>query len=130
MVSPSSGGSGSDDEQVLLDLLHSVRAHRHRTVKLLIQVEELIVRRLVRGWEKYPDLVCETCYEKLTPRERNVADLLRKGMSNRMIARSLDISEQTAKNHLHSIFRKLGVADRTQAVIALMCGIKTDTPES
>ena len=39
------------------------------------------------------------------------------GMLNKEIAFSLNISEQTVKNHLSSIFRKLDVTDRTQAAI-------------
>ncbi|TDD98193.1 LuxR family transcriptional regulator [Actinomadura rubrisoli] len=53
---------------------------------------------------------------RLTAREREVLDLLVQGLSNRLIARSLAISEPTVKNHLHAVFLKLGVADRTQAV--------------
>ncbi|MEV6823360.1 LuxR C-terminal-related transcriptional regulator [Amycolatopsis sp. NPDC051102] len=55
-----------------------------------------------------------------TGREDEVAQLLVEGLSNRRIARALGISERTVKNHLHSIFYKLHVGDRTQAVIRLM----------
>jgi DNA-binding NarL/FixJ family response regulator len=57
-----------------------------------------------------------------TDRERHVAELLAEGLSNRRIARSLGISERTVKNHLHAIFHKLGVGDRTHAVIKLLRG--------
>lgn len=55
--------------------------------------------------------------EGLTPREFEVLELLAKGASNRDIAKQLFISASTVKNHLTSIFRKLGVTDRTQAVL-------------
>lgn len=55
-----------------------------------------------------------------TGREDEVAKLLVEGLSNRRIARALGISERTVKNHLHAIFYKLRVSDRTQAVIRLM----------
>ena len=54
---------------------------------------------------------------KLTKRERDVLEYLVKGYSNKEVAAALFISEKTVKNHLTSIFRKLDVKDRTQAVI-------------
>lgn len=56
-------------------------------------------------------------WEKLTGREMDVLRLMAKGCSNKEIAKSLDISEKTVKNHITNIFRKLQVDDRTQAVL-------------
>ena len=56
----------------------------------------------------------------LTPREREVADLLLAGMTNTGIATKLFIAESTAKVHLRSIFRKLGVTRRTEAAVKLL----------
>lgn len=53
----------------------------------------------------------------LSPRELEVLTLLVQGLANRLIARRLQISEKTVKAHLTSIFRQLGVADRTQAAL-------------
>ncbi len=53
----------------------------------------------------------------LTRREMDVLQLVAKGNSNREIAQMLFISEKTVKNHLTSIFQKLGVQDRTQAAL-------------
>ncbi|MEX5634491.1 helix-turn-helix transcriptional regulator [Parafrankia sp. FMc2] len=53
----------------------------------------------------------------LTHRQQEVLDLLTQGLSNRRIGRSLHIAEQTVKAHLHMIYRKLGAADRTEAVV-------------
>jgi DNA-binding NarL/FixJ family response regulator len=53
----------------------------------------------------------------LTAREREILGLLGKGRSNKVIARELDIAEQTVKNHLSRIFQALGVTDRTQAAL-------------
>ncbi len=54
--------------------------------------------------------------EPLTPREREVLDLLSQGLANRDIARRLEISEHTVKFHVASIYGKLGVQSRTEAV--------------
>ena len=53
----------------------------------------------------------------LSSREREVLDLLVEGLPNKLIARRLEISEKTVKTHLTSIFRTLGVTDRTQAAL-------------
>jgi DNA-binding NarL/FixJ family response regulator len=53
----------------------------------------------------------------LTERELEVIRALAQGMSDRQIARSLDISEKTVRNHTSNIYRKLHIFDRTQAVI-------------
>jgi DNA-binding NarL/FixJ family response regulator len=54
----------------------------------------------------------------LTPRQLAVLALLEKGMSNKAIARELDIGEITVKAHVSAILRKLGVDNRVQAVLA------------
>jgi DNA-binding NarL/FixJ family response regulator len=54
---------------------------------------------------------------ELTPREREVLDLLATGLANKQIARRLGITERTVKAHLTRIFQQLGVTDRTQAAL-------------
>lgn len=53
----------------------------------------------------------------LTQRELEILGCLAAGLSNKEIAADLCISEKTVKNHLSNLFRKLDVADRTQAVL-------------
>jgi DNA-binding NarL/FixJ family response regulator len=53
----------------------------------------------------------------LTRRERDVLDLLSAGHSNAAIGRRLLVTEKTVKNHLNHIFAKLGVTNRTEAVL-------------
>ena len=61
-------------------------------------------------------LAIEDPDETLTAREREVLDLVGQGLSNKLIARQLQISEHTVKFHVSSISNKLGAASRTDAV--------------
>jgi DNA-binding NarL/FixJ family response regulator len=63
------------------------------------------------------DQVAEPLYIPLSGREVQVLDYIAKGNSNKEIARAMSISDQTVKNHITSIMRKLAVNDRTQAVV-------------
>ena len=55
--------------------------------------------------------------DSLTRRELEVLVRIATGMSNKEIAATLDISERTVKNHISNIFKKICVADRTQAAV-------------
>jgi DNA-binding NarL/FixJ family response regulator len=54
---------------------------------------------------------------ELSPREREVLQLVRRGRANKQIARELGITERTVKAHLTSVFARIGVTDRTQAAL-------------
>lgn len=56
----------------------------------------------------------------LTPREREVLRLLTRGMTNKAIARALGVSPRTVNFHLDNLYAKLGVASRTEAVLAVL----------
>ena len=53
----------------------------------------------------------------LTPRERQVLDLVVQGKTNKQIATELGLSEKTVKAHVTAIFKVLGVVNRPQAVL-------------
>jgi two-component system response regulator DegU len=78
------------------------------TNKILGEINRLNTSRLRRSKEEW---------ETLTEREMDVLKLMARGCSNKEIAQQLTISEKTVKNHVTSIFRKLQVEDRTQAVL-------------
>ncbi len=59
-------------------------------------------------------------FAPLSPREVQILDNIAQGMTNKQVAYTLTISEQTVKNHMSSILRKLSVNDRTQAVVYAM----------
>lgn len=56
----------------------------------------------------------------LSPRETEILQSVTRGMSNKEIASKLGISQQTVKNHMTSILRKLNVEDRTQAAVTAL----------
>ena len=59
-------------------------------------------------------------FNSLTKREKDVLLLVTQGESNKSIAEKLVLSEVTVKSHLNSIFKKLNVTNRTQAVLVSM----------
>ena len=59
-------------------------------------------------------------FAPLSPREVEILDNIAQGRTNKQVAYALSISEQTVKNHMSSILRKLSVNDRTQAVVYAM----------
>jgi DNA-binding NarL/FixJ family response regulator len=63
-----------------------------------------------------PGSSVEELSEPLTVREREVLELLGRGLSNKLIARELHISEHTVKFHISSLYAKLGVNNRAEAV--------------
>ena len=68
---------------------------------------------------------------ELTGRQREVLGLLLKGLPNKLIARQLDISDNTVKLHVRAVFGALGVHSRTQAVIAASrLGLRVDAPRA
>ncbi len=94
---------GSD----LIQTIHRVLAGE---VVIHPRVTSYLVQELTRTDKKSDNL-------NLTRREMDVLEMLVKGNSNRDMAEAMFISEKTVKNHLTSIFRKLGVKDRTQAAV-------------
>lgn len=124
------------DVKVLILTIHDgeeyvyevIRAGAEGYIQKDIKPEELheSIERVINGEKVFPrsieEQVSETAasstqLEELSAREQEVLELLAKGMSNRMIAEALFISEKTVKNHVSNILKKLSVNDRTQAVI-------------
>ncbi len=70
-------------------------------------------QRQMLAWMRRPASPIDT----LTARERSVLLALAEGMSNKMIARKLGLTEGTVKGYVSQVLDKLGVADRTQAAL-------------
>jgi DNA-binding NarL/FixJ family response regulator len=66
----------------------------------------------------------------LTRREQQLIPLIGRGLSNKEIASHLKVSEQTVKNHIHRMLRKLGVSDRLSVYEACQTQSSTNTKET
>jgi DNA-binding NarL/FixJ family response regulator len=90
----------------------------------LIAMEEVIdfLRLASRQREReHQELLC---VQQLTHREKEILQCLAEGLNDRQIAQQLHISVETERNHMTSIFAKLGVRSRLQAILfAIRCGI-------
>jgi DNA-binding NarL/FixJ family response regulator len=81
-------------------------------------IEPVITERIMRALEHSPVAFESAALpEPLTDREKTILRLLAGGYSNKEISELLDISDGTVKNHISSVLSKLGVRDRTRAVL-------------
>jgi DNA-binding CsgD family transcriptional regulator len=65
----------------------------------------------------------------LSPRERQVLEMASKGLTNRQIASRLSVTVHAVKFHLAGVYRKLGVRNRTEAVVVFLAAMTRRIPE-
>lgn len=82
----------------------------------LIVMPPAVMERLLGQRPVVENLNLEPLDEPLTARESEVLELLGQGLSNKLIARQLNISEHTVKFHISSLYNKLGASSRTEAI--------------
>lgn len=99
-------------------------------LRLVLSGEKYIPPFLFEYRERVPAtaqstaLVAGSPLATLTPREIDILDMVVDGAPNKVIARALNLQEVTVKAHLRNMFRKLGVANRTEAAkVALVSGM-------
>ena len=76
-----------------------------------------VTRRLIEQFTAQPSRPVSPGEDDLTDREREVLDLVARGLDNLSISRRLSVSSKTVRNHLSNILTKLQVADRAQAIV-------------
>jgi len=82
-----------------------------------VMIPQPIMGKLIQGLRQMGQPGYENAPDSLTATEIKVMSLLGKGKSNKEIASALGCSVKTVKNHLNSIFQKLAVNNRTEAVV-------------
>jgi DNA-binding NarL/FixJ family response regulator len=102
----------------LVDLIRRVHAGDYLVSDSVLERPQVTARVL----KQFRELAAsqegvEPLFVPLSAREVEILDYIAHGQSNKSIAKLLNISDQTVKNHITSILRKLAVNDRTQAVI-------------
>jgi DNA-binding NarL/FixJ family response regulator len=120
-----------DDQLVLAGLKAGARGYLLKDVSLeqLVDavkavagggslVQPVVTQRLLTGLERMQnDFTSLDRPDPLTDRETEILRLMAGGYSNKEIANSLGVAEGTVKNHVSNILSKLGVRDRTRAVL-------------
>lgn len=116
--------SAEETLQSMLEIMESIALEHSRVIGLLADFRSKISSSpgsasSVRAEWSYPYV--QRCggpdFCRLSRQEQRVLELIGAGMPNRLIAREMALSEQTIKNYLSSVFRKLGVRSRTEAVV-------------
>ncbi len=93
-------------------------------------IQPAVTERLLRAITREPRINHDALPrpQALTEREREILRLLASGFTNRQVATALHLATGTVKNHVSTILQKLGVRDRTRAVLrALELGLLSDS---
>lgn len=120
-----SGAAGYMNKSATADELASIirRIHQgERTINEMVLHRPKVAERVLKQFQDLSlmGVAMETLATPLTPRELEILNYVARGYINKQVAYKLGISEQTIKNHMSSILRKLDANDRTQAVVLAM----------
>jgi DNA-binding CsgD family transcriptional regulator len=100
---------------------HFMLAEEPAWARLVETLQDFLPRRSVEAGP----------FAQLTERERELLELLARGLDNHQIAAHLEISEKTVRNHVSNVFAKLGVESRAQAIVlAIEAGFGARRPNA
>jgi two-component system nitrate/nitrite response regulator NarL len=105
------------------DVLEAIQAAARGEVRCSPRVAGFLFRHIASLAKEHSPI--PTPSSALTAREAQILDLLRQGMTNKMISRRLGIELPTVKNHVHSVLAKLGVHRRAEAMLLFRNGPRT-----
>jgi len=105
------------------DVYRAVRAGAQGYLVKSTTQQEMVeaIKTVASGRRYFPAPIASRLAQRmsrsnLTTREREILEMMSKGLTNKQIGAALDISANTARNHVNNIIEKLDVADRTEAV--------------
>jgi two-component system, NarL family, nitrate/nitrite response regulator NarL len=107
-------------EQALDELLAAVWAVQRGETRCSARVSAILLRGLAA---RPPPAAMAPSGSHLTPREREVLELIDQGLSNKQIGRALGIELPTVKNHVHNILEKLDASGRGEAAARMRRGL-------
>ena len=104
------------------ELLNTIRraSHGEYPINETVMTRPTVARQVLRQFEEIAGMctkAMETLVAPLTSRESQILTYVANGNTNKQIATALQISEQTIKNHVSAILRKLNANDRAHAVV-------------
>ena len=105
-----------DERPLISDLLRATQESGNVKTDLIPYVDRLMTDLQRGGQDRLAPTSGARILSALSPRETDILRLIADGLSNKEVARSLDIGPETVKSHLKSVFTKLGVEKRAQAV--------------
>ncbi len=105
-----------DEGQAISELLRATQDSGGVKADLVPYVDRLVAGLQRRGQDRFASTSNTRILRALSARETDILTLISRGLSNKEIARNLDIGPETVKSHLKSVFTKLGVERRAQAV--------------
>ena len=105
-----------DEGSIISDLIQTVQQSGSISAHLMSYVDRLVADSQRARQDRLVPTFRAQALHALSPRETGILTLIAEGLSNKEIARSLDIGPETVKSHLKGAFTKLGVERRAQAV--------------
>jgi two-component system nitrate/nitrite response regulator NarL len=107
----------AEHDELAQAIERAARGEASISAAMAAKMAEALQPAALEGAEPTGQALAEDALAELSPREREILDLIARGDSNKQIARELDIAETTVKIHVQHILRKLNLSSRVQAAV-------------